>query len=187
MVLEKLLKKVDLEFRKNNIDYMIIGGQAVLVYGEPRLTKDIDITLGIDTDRVKDVLKIAKRLRLKVLPEKPYDFVRETMVLPLLDKRTGMRIDLIFSFSKYEKEAIKRVNRIRVSDFYVNYVSVEDLIIQKIISARERDIEDVKIILKKNKKIDKRYILRWLSEFEKSLNIDFKGIFKKLLKEKNKI
>jgi hypothetical protein len=25
---------------------MIIGGQAVLLYGEPRLTKDIDITLG---------------------------------------------------------------------------------------------------------------------------------------------
>lgn len=27
---------------------MIIGGQAVMVYGEPRLTKDIDITLGVD-------------------------------------------------------------------------------------------------------------------------------------------
>jgi len=25
---------------------MVIGGQAVLLYGEPRLTKDIDITLG---------------------------------------------------------------------------------------------------------------------------------------------
>lgn len=26
---------------------MIIGGQAVLLYGEPRLTKDLDVTLGI--------------------------------------------------------------------------------------------------------------------------------------------
>ena len=26
---------------------MVIGGQAVLLYGEPRLTRDIDITLGV--------------------------------------------------------------------------------------------------------------------------------------------
>jgi hypothetical protein len=29
------------------IPYMLIGGQAVLVHGEPRLTRDIDITLGV--------------------------------------------------------------------------------------------------------------------------------------------
>ncbi len=28
---------------------MVFGGQAVLMYGEPRFTQDIDITLGIDT------------------------------------------------------------------------------------------------------------------------------------------
>jgi len=186
MELEKLLKKIALQFKKNKIDYMIIGGQAVLVYGEPRLTKDIDITLGIDTNRFQDILKFAKKLKLKILPRKPYKFVKETMVLPLLDEKTGMRIDLIFSFSKYEKEALKRVNRVRISDFYVNYVSVEDLIIQKIISARERDIEDVRIIIRKNKKIDEKYILKWLSEFEKTLNVNFKEIFERLRKEKRK-
>lgn len=31
---------------------MIIGGQAVLLYGEPRLTRYIDITLGIDTEYI---------------------------------------------------------------------------------------------------------------------------------------
>ena len=29
---------------------MIIGGQAVLLYGEPRLTRDIDITLGVNAN-----------------------------------------------------------------------------------------------------------------------------------------
>jgi len=29
---------------------MVIGGQAVLLYGEPRLTRDIDITLGIGVE-----------------------------------------------------------------------------------------------------------------------------------------
>jgi predicted nucleotidyltransferase len=76
-------------------------------------------------------------VKLKILPRNPYDFVKETMVLPLLDEKTGIRMDLIFSFSEYEKEALKRVKRVKISDFYVNYVSLEDLIIQKIISGRE--------------------------------------------------
>ena len=30
---------------------MVIGGQAVLVHGQPRLTQDIDITLGVEPAR----------------------------------------------------------------------------------------------------------------------------------------
>lgn len=35
---------------------------------------------------------------------------------------TSLRIDLIFSFSSYAKKALKMVNRVKSSDFYVNYV-----------------------------------------------------------------
>jgi hypothetical protein len=35
-----------------------------------------------------------------------------------------------------------------------------NLIIQKIISGRERDIEDIRVIMKKNEKIDEKYILK---------------------------
>jgi len=183
MELKNLIKRVAKEFKKNNIDYMIIGGQAVLIYGEPRLTRDIDITIGATIEKLEDILKIAKNLNLKILPEDPYKFVKETMVLPLLDEKTGFRIDLIFSFSEYEKEALKRVNKIKINKIYVNYVSIEDLIIQKIISGRERDIEDLKTILIKNKKIDEKYILKWLREFEKVLDKNLIEIFMKL-KEK---
>jgi len=47
---------------------MIIGGQAVLLYGEPRLTKDIDITLGINIDRLDEFLAVVKDLSLAPLP-----------------------------------------------------------------------------------------------------------------------
>lgn len=45
-MLKELLKKIASELATEKIPYMIIGGQALLIYGEPRLTKDIDITLG---------------------------------------------------------------------------------------------------------------------------------------------
>ncbi|NVL90146.1 MAG: hypothetical protein HWN69_04000 [Desulfobacterales bacterium] len=43
---QKLLGRLANELSNLHIPYMVIGGQAVLLYGEPRLTKDIDITLG---------------------------------------------------------------------------------------------------------------------------------------------
>jgi predicted nucleotidyltransferase len=184
MELKKLIEKIAKEFEKHKIDYMIIGGQAVLIYGEPRLTKDIDITIGANIDKYWDILNIVQSLNLKILPKEPYKFVKDTMVLPLLDEKTGFRIDLIFSSSEYEKEALKRVNKIKIGNTYVNYVSVEDLIIYKIISGRERDLEDLKTILIKNKKIDEKYILKWLKEFEKILNINLRETFMKLKKKR---
>jgi hypothetical protein len=38
---------------------MVIGGQAVLIYGEPRLTRDIDITLGASLERLAEMVIFA--------------------------------------------------------------------------------------------------------------------------------
>lgn len=45
---KELIERIAVSLDREEIPYMIIGGQAVLYYGEPRFTKDIDITLGID-------------------------------------------------------------------------------------------------------------------------------------------
>lgn len=59
-LLERLAHVLD----EARLPYMIIGGQAVLFYGEPRLTRDIDITLGVDIDRQPDVTAAAAKLGL---------------------------------------------------------------------------------------------------------------------------
>lgn len=66
---EKLLVSIAKQFDKHNIPYIIIGGQAVLLYGEPRLTKDIDITIGLNIDMVDKIVKIMQDISLKPLPE----------------------------------------------------------------------------------------------------------------------
>ena len=40
---------------------MIIGGQAVLIYGEPRITRDIVITLGLNVDRLSDISEVIEK------------------------------------------------------------------------------------------------------------------------------
>jgi predicted nucleotidyltransferase len=155
---EKILSSIGVSLKKHDIPYMIIGGQAVLLYGEPRLTRDIDITLGVDVNHLNDLLAVVQELALKPLPKDLKSFVRQTMVLPALDETTGIRVDFIFSFTPYETEAIKRAKKIKIMDRDVNFASPEDLIIHKIFAGRPRDIEDVRTVLLKNPDIDVQYI-----------------------------
>jgi len=179
----KLLSHLARELDRAKIPYMVIGGQAVLIYGEPRLTKDIDITLGLNSDEVNKILAIAERLRLKPLVDDPEKFVQDTMVLPLADEKSKIRVDFIFSFSPYEREALTRTKNIKIGKEIVRFASLEDLIIHKVISGRARDLEDIHNVLLKNPHYDSTYIQKWLNEFDSSLAENFTQIFRKILQD----
>ena len=180
---ERLLKKIALQLKGASIPYMVIGGQAVLVYGEPRLTRDIDIIMGIGVDGLDSVKKIIKAIGLKSLVEKEKAFVERNMVLPTLDKKSGIRVDFIFSFSPYERQAIERARDIKLGRSLVRFASLEDVVIHKMIAGRARDLDDVKSILLKNPKYDLVYIKKWLKEFDKSLGGKFLKVFRNIEKE----
>jgi hypothetical protein len=163
---DQTLVRIGASLERAEIPYMIIGGQAVLLYGEPRLTRDIDITLGVNIDRLESLLAVARDLSLKILPEDAAAFVRQTTVLPTLDEATGIRVDFIFSFTPYESEAIRRANKVNILDHDVCFAAVEDLIIHKIFAGRPRDIEDVQSVILKSHVLDIPYIEKWLRVFD---------------------
>ncbi len=177
---ENLLKKIASHLLKQNIPYMIIGGQAVLVHGEPRLTKDIDVTLGIGVDELRRIEAVIREMDLKYLVPEVEEFVKETMVLPVVDKESGIRIDFTFSFSPYERQAIERAIDIELGGASIRFASLEDVVIHKIIARRARDIEDVKSILLINPDYDRKYIRMWLFEFDKSLGENFTETFEEV-------
>jgi predicted nucleotidyltransferase len=175
-MIEGLIKKIASGLDKIKVPYMIIGGQAVLLYGTPRLTRDIDITLGVDTDKLSLIKKLCKELHLKILIEKADNFVQETKVLPAEDVTSKIRIDFIFSFSFYERQALKRTRRISMLGYPVRFASCEDVIIHKMFSGRAIDEEDVRNIIIKNRgRIDLKYIKKYLLVFDRLLGR--KGLF----------
>ena len=165
---EEILAALSKVLRKHSISYMVIGGQAVLLYGEPRVTRDIDITLGVDAGHLDEVLDVARELSLRTLPGEVRKFVHQTMVLPCLHEDTGIRVDFIFSFTPYETQAIQRSNRVPIQGTDVCFASPEDLIIHKMFAGRPRDMEDVRSILLRNDDVDIPYIQSWLDEFDTS-------------------
>ena len=169
---EEIICSISSQLERRNISYMLIGGQAVLLYGEPRLTRDIDITLGVDVDKLNNIISLVDDLCLKILSDNIETFVRETMVLPVVHEETGIRIDFIFSFSPYERQAIEKARKVRMLDQDVYFAAPEDVIIHKIVAGRPRDIEDVRGILLKMPEIDIAYIRQWLKDFSDALSDD---------------
>ncbi len=175
----RLLEQIAIALESARIRYMVIGGQAVLRYGEARLTKDVDITLGMDMDRLGDLLAVVGRLGLSPLAD-PETFTRQSMVLPCLEPTSGIRIDFILSYSTYELGALGRAQPVAMGAAQVMFVSLEDLIIHKIIAGRPRDLEDVRILLLKNAQVDVSMIEGWLEDFSRALGEPFVKRFHEL-------
>ncbi len=179
---ERLLKKLARHLTNLRIPYMIIGGQAVLYYGEPRLTKDIDITLGLSIKEIDLALRLVKETGLSLRVKNPIGFAAKTMVIPTYERKTGIGIDFILSNSPYEQQAIKNAKKFRINEVKINIAALEDVIIHKLIAGRPRDIEDIKSIILKNPKYKKNYIVKWLKTFDRSLNADYVICFRSLIK-----
>ena len=151
-MIAEVLKIVAEYLVKADIPYMVIGGQAVLQYGRPRFTQDIDITLGLIPSEMQKLLAALPVNIFHPLPDNIEDFVHSTWVLPVEHCESKCRIDFIFSVTPFEREAILNSREINVAGVPVRHISPEDLVVQKIIAGRPRDIEDVIGIMNLNGK-----------------------------------
>ncbi len=182
--LEDALKDIQNFLKSQDVPYMIIGGIGNLVWGEPRLTVDIDLTVHISPLKERDFIKQAGS-RFKILVDNPEDFARKTRVLPI-EITKSVKGDIIFAGLDYEKMAIERAVEVEISkNNGVRVCTAEDLIIHKALSLREKDWQDIEgILLRRGHLLDKSYIINWLSQFASALDKPgIQGRFEKLWKE----
>lgn len=177
--LAKLAQALDRE----GLPYMLIGGQAVLVHGEPRLTRDLDVTLAVDTDRLPDLLRVVAGLGWSPLPGNPAEFVDQTLVLPCEDPVSGIRMDFIFGLTPYEQGAVARAGVHDMLGVPVRFATAEDLIIHKVLAGRPRDLEDVEGVLAKNRNLDFALIRQVLNDFAQELQQPLVETLEELLRK----
>lgn len=175
-----MLARIAAGLDRAGIPYMVIGGQAVQLYGEPRMTRDIDITVGLTAEGLPRLLAVCTDLHLRVLVEHPAEFVGKTMVLPTLEEESAIRVDFVLSFTGYEQQAIGRSRQVELGKRKVHFASLEDLVIHKVVAGRPRDLEDTRIILVKNPGCDHAYVERWLAEFDRALSLDLVARYREL-------
>lgn len=169
------------------INYAILGGIAVSIYGEPRLTADIDVNIILDKRLISDFMDRARSYGFYPALPQAKQIAEETGVMPIVFRKAKVKgkFDIIIAENPLEYFAIKRAGLKKIGSVKARVVSAEDLIIHKLTSYRPRDLEDIKgILICQGKKLDIEYILYWLKRIDK---VDSKSqlcrLFKKLLKE----
>ncbi|MBN2400580.1 MAG: hypothetical protein JXI33_09620 [Candidatus Aminicenantes bacterium] len=136
---------------------MVIGGMANAIWGEPRATLDIDITIWVEDEKIQNLIQSLTPV-FKLLPENPREFISKNRVLPI-STQTNTRIDLLFGMLQFEESAISRAIEIDIHGTPVRFCTAEDLILHKIISVREKDLHDAENITARQKnKLDIAYL-----------------------------
>ena len=100
-----------------SLRYAVIGGLANAVWGEPRSTLDVVVTVSVEEPRLRQTIAILAG-RFQALPADPVAFVRETSVLPVRSP-TGVRIDVIFARLPFEETIIDRAVVMNMGDVRV--------------------------------------------------------------------
>lgn len=156
-------------FERHGIGYAVIGGLAVQFWGEPRFTRDVDITLVSppeEFDRTVEILLGAFHSRIG----DPAKFARENRIL-LLRAANGCEVDVSFGLPGYEEEMISRTVPYDLeAEKTVRFCGAEDLLIHKMVASRPRDLEDVAgIVARSGRRLDLAYVRKWLGVFGDSL------------------
>jgi hypothetical protein len=123
----------------NDVHYLLVGGWAVGLYGNPRATKDIDFLVAIDSG---NLAKLQKALTAFGAP--PVDlehFMEKGRVIRL--GSPPMQIDIINAADGIDiDECYSRKAKIRIEDTDVFVISKDDLVKNKTASGRSMDIAD---------------------------------------------
>jgi hypothetical protein len=130
-----------------SIPYMLIGGLAVSIWGEVRATLDADFSLWVEPQDLERVVH-GISVRLHPIPSDPLSFVTASRVLPVRAS-SGVRADLVFASLPAERETLARAVVKSIQGRSVMVASVEDLIWMKLLSERQKDIEDATLLLRR--------------------------------------
>ncbi len=130
------------------VRWYVFGAQAVIAAGVVRESADIDITTeDVPVARLKRALASAGfglRKGIAGLDE----LIERHRILPLQHRRTGLLLDVVRAGPGPEEAMLGRVIRRRVGRRLIPFVETNDLLVLKILAGRDKDLEDVRGLLR---------------------------------------
>ncbi len=163
-VFSQVIQRLELE----KIEYMVVGSIASLVYGEPRLTKDLDLVLALHP---RDLLKLEKMFSSDEFYCPPIEVMTDELLRQgqcnLIHPSSGLKIDLIFrKNTEHASEEFSRRQRVTLWEGFTAQVAApEDVIIKKLEYFREgqsqKHLQDIRGILALTP-VDESYLQSWI-------------------------
>ncbi|MFM7520558.1 MAG: hypothetical protein ACKO9B_08830 [Planctomycetota bacterium] len=122
------------------IRYLVVGGLAVFVVGEPRTTADADAVVFVSAAEAESLIRRAAKAGFEVAEEVERERLATTGTIRL---RRGMfRFDLITASLPFEEVAARRASVHELFGLRLPFPSAEDLILFKVLAGRDKDMLD---------------------------------------------
>lgn len=120
--------------------YLIIGGHAVMLYTEPRYTKDLDIWVDPSIGNARRLYRALADYRAPVEHLSPEDFTHDGFQIGV----EPVRVDILAAVSGVCFDgAWKRPHTRTVEGRRVHFISKRDLIRLKRAAGRRQDLQDL--------------------------------------------
>lgn len=160
-----VLKSVTQNLNTLGIPYMLTGSVAANYYTSPRMTRDFDIVIELESSDIHSFIKtLSDDFFLDDFSIQ--DALAQKSMFNIIHKKNIIKIDFIIRKSSiYRQTEFKRRKEVHFQDFSFWIVSIEDLILSKLDWAKdsfsEMQIKDIKNLLQ-NKTIDHSYLNEWI-------------------------
>jgi hypothetical protein len=164
----EFLKEIVRRLQTAEIPYMLTGSIALSVYATPRMTRDIDLVIDLQS---KDAENFVDRFKSDCFVDREavLEAVAEQGMFNIIHNEWIIKADFIVrKDSPFRKEEFKRRREIDVGDFSLAVVAPEDLILSKLLWVKESKSElhhrDVKELVSSVEGLDWSYLERWGKE-----------------------
>jgi hypothetical protein len=133
--------------RKESLPCALIGGLAVSLRGQTRVTADVDFVVAASIERMLQLVDELDATQFVPLFDGVREVVEQSFILPLRHKTTGIKVDISIGISGFEQQAVRRAEELRIAKNVIPVASAEDLILMKLLADRPQDQLDVKALV----------------------------------------
>jgi hypothetical protein len=144
-------KKICAELNRNKVDYLVIGGVAVIAHGYPRSTGDVDFWYRPTTENYNNLINAFKDLGVDTsdLDKVVFDPTKSFLRIPALGIKTEF-LPQIKGNTKFA-DAYKRAKIFNLEGVSIAIIGYDDLIRIKKDTNRPKDLGDVDELEKRRK------------------------------------
>ena len=134
---------------KHKINFLLVGGYAVVLHGYIRSTGDMDLWIERNIQNYQKLEKVYSEFGAPIFPEE--QFSNENFNVWGIGREPS-KIEIITQVDGLEfAESFKKRNYFKVDKLKVPYIDFDDLLTNKLATGRYKDLADIEQ-LKKNKK-----------------------------------
>jgi hypothetical protein len=165
--------------------WYLFGAQAAAMYGNPRVTADVDITVDRGPLAIEAIVEAFAEAGFSPRVRDAVELVETAHVLPVVHEPTGMPLDIVFAGSGMEAEFLERALVMSIEGVEMRIITPEDLIIAKVLAGRPKDLDDVRGVVKAQMpKLDMARVRDVLQLLEVALDqSDLCPVFERILSE----